>query len=56
MAEQPGQGGSMITSLTAAAAALTLGLPIFALGERLRERQERCLRNPRTSPIQKDTP
>lgn len=31
----------MITSLTATAVALTLGLPIFALGERIREREER---------------
>lgn len=31
----------MITSLTATAVALAVGLPIFALGERLRERKER---------------
>lgn len=31
----------MITSLTATAVALAVGLPIFALGERLRERAER---------------
>lgn len=31
----------MITSLTAAAVALAIGLPIVALGESLREREER---------------
>lgn len=39
----------MSASLTAVAAALAIGLPIFALGERIREREE--LRNsyPKTS-------
>nr|DAS96126.1 MAG TPA: hypothetical protein [Caudoviricetes sp.] len=31
----------MITSLTAATVALAIGLPIVALGESLREREER---------------
>jgi len=31
----------MIASLAATAAALTIGLPIFVLGERIRERKER---------------
>lgn len=46
----------MTVSLLATAAALALGLPIFALGERLRERAERRLINQHTSPTQKDTP
>ena len=46
----------MIASLYATAAALLIGLPIFALGERLRERQERSLRNRRASSVGKDTP
>lgn len=33
----------MTASLTATAVALAVGLPIFALGERLRERGERRL-------------
>lgn len=33
----------MIVSLTATAAALTIGLPILALGEVLRDRKERRL-------------
>lgn len=33
----------MIASLTATAVALAIGLPIFALGERIREREERRL-------------
>lgn len=33
----------MTASLTAAAVALSIGLPIFALGELIREREERRL-------------
>lgn len=33
----------MIAALTTTAAALVVGLPIFALGERIRERRERRL-------------
>ena len=33
----------MIASLTATAVALAVGLPIFAIGERIREREERRL-------------
>lgn len=43
----------MITSLTATAVALTLGFPIFALGERLRERGERPPGPQNTSPTRK---
>lgn len=39
----------MIASLTAVAAALAVGLPIFALGERIRERGERRNSYPKTS-------
>ena len=39
----------MTASLIATAAALSLGLPIFALGERLREREERRLTRPHTA-------
>lgn len=45
----------MIAALTAAAAALAVGLPIFALGERLREREERRLTSSHPAP-RKDTP
>lgn len=44
----------MIASLTAAAAALAIGLPIFALGERVRERGERRPASQHTSPTRKD--
>ena len=44
----------MITSLTATAAALAVGLPILALGERIRERRERRLNNRHTLPIRGD--
>lgn len=44
----------MITSLTATAAALAVGLPILALGELLRERRERPSRPQNTSPTRKD--
>lgn len=40
----------MTSSLLAAAVALTSGLPIFALGEYLRERRERPLSNQHTPP------
>lgn len=47
----------MIASLYAVSAALTIGLPIFALGERLREREERRNPYPNTSHhARKDTP
>lgn len=46
----------MIASLYAVAAALAIGLPIFALGERIRERGERRLNCPPNSPTRKDTP
>ena len=39
----------MTASLTAIAAALVVGLPIFALGERIRERGERRPRGGRES-------
>lgn len=44
----------MITSLIATAVAITLGFPIFALGERLRERRERLSRPQNTPPTRKD--
>ena len=43
----------MLASLLAAAVALALGLPIFALGEYLRERKDLRLRNRHTSPNRK---
>lgn len=43
----------MIASLTATAAALAVGLPILALGERIRERRERCLTSQNTPPTRK---
>ena len=45
----------MTASLTAAAVALAIGLPIFALGERLREREERRPAHP-APPTRKETP
>ena len=54
MAGRPGRGDRMITSLTATAAALAVGLPIFALGELIREREERLSRPQNTSPTRKD--
>ena len=45
----------MIASLTATVAALAIGLPIFVLGEYLRDRRERRY-GPHTSPTRKDTP
>lgn len=53
MAGRPGRGERMITSLTAIAVALSLGFPIFALGERLRERRERHSRPQNTPPTRK---
>lgn len=46
----------MIASLTATVFALAVGLPIFALGERIRERAERCRNRPHDSPTGKDLP
>lgn len=46
----------MIESLAAVFAALAVGLPIFALGERIRERDERRLNRPSTQPTGKDIP
>lgn len=46
----------MITSLTAVAAALVIGLPIFAALELGRERRSRGLRSQYTSPNRKATP
>lgn len=46
----------MIASLTAAAAALAVGLPIFALGERVRERRGLLLNRFSTHPARKDIP
>lgn len=46
----------MIAALTATIAAMAIGLPIFALGERVREREERRLNRPPNSPTRKDTP
>ena len=46
----------MIAALTAMAAALAVGLPIFALGERIRERGERHFPDPRIEAIRKDIP
>lgn len=44
----------MSASLLAAAAALAVGLPIFALGEYLRERRERRPSRPHNAPTRKD--
>ena len=43
----------MTASLLATAAALAIGLPIFALGERIRERREHLPSNQRISPTRK---
>lgn len=43
----------MIASVTAAAVALAVGLPIFALGERIRENH---LTDQSTSPDRQETP
>lgn len=44
----------MTSLLLATTVALTAGLPIFALGERARKRQEGRLRDHRTTFTQKD--
>lgn len=44
----------MIAPLLAAAVALAVGLPVFALGERIRSRKERRIRNQSTPPARKD--
>nr|DAX36127.1 MAG TPA: hypothetical protein [Caudoviricetes sp.] len=46
----------MIASLTATAVALAVGLPIVALGERIREREGNRPIDRHTSPTRKDTP
>ena len=46
----------MTASLLATAVALAVGLPIFALGERVRGRLERRLGNPHHSPFRKEMP
>ena len=44
----------MTASLLATAAALAVGLPIFALGESLRSRQERRLSGQNALPIREE--
>lgn len=44
----------MIASLTAAVVALTIGLPVFALGERIRGRGGCRRTNPHTLSTRKD--
>lgn len=44
----------MTASLLATTAALAIGLPIFALGERIRERRERRLSTQYTASTRKD--
>ena len=46
----------MRASLIATIAALAVGLPIFALGERIRERRERRRSTRHDSPTRKDIP
>lgn len=46
----------MTASLLAMAVALALGLPLFALGEYLRERRERRPHGQHASSTRKDTP
>jgi len=53
--ERTERGGRVTASLTAAAVALAIGLPIFALGERIREREERRPAHP-APPTRKETP
>lgn len=52
MDERQGWGDRMIASFTAAVVALAVGLPIFALGERIRERGGA---DRHTSPARKET-
>ncbi len=56
MDERTGRGGLVTASLLATAAALAIGLPIFALGERIREREGRRLNRRHNSPTRKDLP
>lgn len=56
MVERPSGGLRMTVSLTATAVALAIGLPIFALGERIRERRGHLLNCFRTHPTRKDIP
>lgn len=44
----------MTASLLATAVALAVGLPIFALGDRIRSTRERRPGGPHTSPTRKD--
>lgn len=46
----------MIASLTATAVSLAVGLPIVALGERIRERRGQLLDRFRINPTRKDIP
>lgn len=46
----------MIASLLAAAVALTLGLPIIAIGELIRDREERRMNRQPTTATRKDAP
>lgn len=46
----------MIASLAATCAALAISLPIFALGERIREREGRLLNRFHIHPTRKDIP
>ena len=43
----------MTASLAAVAAALTISLPILALGERIREREERRLSDQNAQPFER---
>ena len=55
MDEHAGQGGRIIVTIFATAVALAAGLPIFAIGERIREGRSNPY--PKTSPHNpKDTP
>ena len=53
MDERTERGGRVTASLTAAAVALAIGLPIFALGEHVRESR---LPDQDTSPNRQETP
>lgn len=44
----------MTASLLATAVALSVGLPVFALGERIRSSRERRLGGPHTSTTRRD--